>query len=490
MKKTHILCIFAALITFWISSCKSDDDNNGGASNQEINSWIYENMKTYYLWTDYITSKPNYASNPETFFESLLYTKEDRFSWIQENYTDLLNTLNGVTSKEIGFEYTLWWKSNRQDSLIIEVSYPKNGTDAKAKGIERGDFITSVNGKAITKSNYKTIFSDNSSSYQLLVSKNLGAGKLSTPSTITVTPIAGYAENPVYLYKTISTTAGNVGYLAYHFFADDSGDSTRRYDKELVAALSDFNNQNINNLVLDLRYNSGGAISSAVILASALVKSRTEDLLFARNEYNKEITTFLTQKYGANSLNDYFINNFTPEYPANSAAISIPNLGDKLNHIYILTGRYTASASELIINGLKPYMNITLIGDSTYGKNVGSISIYDETSKTNKWGMQPIITKIYNSKNQSDYANGFAPDYAADDNYDSSNGYVRVHKPLGDENEYLLSIALNLIQGSMLRSRIDNSAFTKRVMKPNFNPEGRSFDMYINNKHLLKKRLN
>ncbi|OJU35919.1 MAG: hypothetical protein BGN96_04685 [Bacteroidales bacterium 45-6] len=497
MKKTNIWGIFVALFILCLTACHDNNDNNNdnpdsgntSNSNKEIDQWIYDNMKTYYLWTDQITANPDYKSTPATFFNSLLYKKEDRFSWIQENYVDLLNSLNGVEAQEIGFEYTFWWKSAKMDSLVIEVLYPRKGTDAYSKGIERGDFITSVNGQAITGTNYKTILSG-SSSYKFTVSKNLGNFKLSSPATITVSPSSKYAENPVYLYKTIATSGGNTGYLAYNFFANDPGDSTETYNKDLVNALNEFYNNNVSNLVLDLRYNSGGAISAAQILASGLVKSRTSSLLFAKNQYNTAVTNYLVGQYGSDVLNDYFLNSFTPEKPKSAPKVQIPNLGDKLNHIYILTGKYTASASELIINGLKPYMNITLIGDTTYGKNVGSISIYDETSKTNKWGMQPIITKIYNSEGKSDYTNGFAPDYLADDYYDPS-GYARVLKPLGDTGEYMLSIALGYINGTITKSSATRSTTTsiRKAAKLDIQTGNRKFDMFIGNKRLKIKQI-
>ena len=117
------------------------------------------------------------------------------------------------------------------------------------------------------------------------------------------------------------------------------------------------------------------------------------------------------------------------------------NIGEHLSgRVYVLTGSRTASASELIINGLKPYMEVFLIGDVTYGKNVGSISLYDENDSRNTWGMQPIVVKVYNSLNQSDYSQGFSPDVEDKDN----NLYIY---PLGDLREELLSKAIEKITG-------------------------------------------
>ena len=76
--------------------------------------------------------------------------------------------------------------------------------------------------------------------------------------------------------------------------------------------------------------------------------------------------------------------------------------------MFVLTTDHTASASELIINGLRPYMTVTTIGTTTYGKNVGSITITDDSGKI-KWGLQPIVFKSFNTLGQSDYSTGFTP---------------------------------------------------------------------------------
>jgi hypothetical protein len=93
-----------------------------------------------------------------------------------------------------------------------------------------------------------------------------------------------------------------------------------------------------------------------------------------------------------------------------------------------------------VINALKPYMEVFVIGDTTYGKNVGSISLYEENDSKNTWGMQPIVLKVYNSLNQSDYASGFVPNI-----YNADNSTLLY--PLGDTRETLLSLAMEQITG-------------------------------------------
>jgi hypothetical protein len=111
-----------------------------------------------------------------------------------------------------------------------------------------------------------------------------------------------------------------------------------------------------------------------------------------------------------------------------------------LNRVFFLTSNGTASASELVINNLKGLdMTVVLIGEHTYGKNVGSFTITDDAKRWN-YGLQPITFKILNSKDQSDYGsvNGFLPDHELEDD-------VLPYKLLGDPNETYLNKALNLI---------------------------------------------
>jgi C-terminal processing protease CtpA/Prc len=216
-------------------------------------------------------------------------------------------------------------------------------------------------------------------------------------------------------------------------------------------------------MVLDLRYNGGGAVSSAMALASALVKDRSTSNILVTSKYNAIVHNALIKDYGANYNKDYFIDKIQDTtYPI--PALNLPRL-------YVLTSGWTASASEFIINGLDPYMDVILIGETTYGKNVGSISIYEENDSKNKWGMQPIIVRYANSKGFSDFTAGFTPDHPVDEFEDL---YLF---PYGDSNDPMLGKALSLITGAttMTRSARISSPFrssqvdrnmTERMLSP------------------------
>src|SRR5690606_37781867 len=141
-----------------------DNANNSGdaniatpdeiSANKYVNGWIYDEMSVYYFWNDKLSKTPNYSLYPEDFFDSILYKYNktsnpdgDRFSWIQEDYTELLGNLSGVASHEIGFEYILVGTDATLKQYYALVLYAMHGTDAELKGINRGRFITKINGQ-------------------------------------------------------------------------------------------------------------------------------------------------------------------------------------------------------------------------------------------------------------------------------------------------------------------------------------------------------
>lgn len=409
-----------------------------------VNGWIYDNMSVYYLWNDKLSKSPNYSLNPEDFFESILYKYNktsnpdgDRFSWIQEDYTELLGNLSGVASHEIGFEYILVGTDATLKQYYALVLYAMHGTDAELKGINRGRFITKINGQNITADNYKNLFGGTGtkklSMADFVYNETEKRYILQSSGDVTINMHNYFAENPIYL-DTIYTVANNkIGYLVYNFFARDNGDKSNNYDKELISKLSNFKSKGVNEMVLDLRYNSGGAVSSAIALASALVKNRSTKNVLTTSQYNSILHNALIKEEGANYNKDYFIDKII------GTTVAIPEMN--LPRLYVLTSGWTASASEFIINGLKPYMDVILIGETTYGKNVGSITIYEDDDPKNKWGMQPIVVKFANSLGFSDFTAGFNPDYEIDE---FENLYLY---SFGDTNDPLLGKALSLITG-------------------------------------------
>ncbi len=406
--------------------CNSDEPSS---KNEYVNNWILDNMEFYYLWNDDIPNSPNKSQQPEAFFESLL-SNEDRFSWIQEDYQELLNSLQGV-NKEAGYEFKLYRESTNNENVIAQVMYIKAGSPAASKDLLRGDVITHINGELMTLSNYESLLGQISENHNIKYTRyNSSTLTFEDKGTLSLTTVE-FAENPNYLHSVLEYPNKKIGYYIYNFFATGSTQSSEQYLTEMDQVFSEFQSAGITDLILDLRYNSGGAESATIRLASLVGSGVDNTKVFTRREYNRVLEDAIVNdpELGSESLVRKFEN-------------KTQNVGGMISgKVYVLTSTSTASASELLINGLEPFMEVFIIGDTTVGKNVGSISLYAENDPKNTWGMQPIVVKSYNSLNESDYSNGFVPDIA-----DSDNDLVIF--PLGDPDENMLSLAIAEITGT------------------------------------------
>jgi carboxyl-terminal processing protease len=456
LKNVWSLVLVVSLVG--LSACKKDDPQPVN-ENDYVNSWVLDKMKEAYYWTDKLPTLPNKVQKPDLFFKSLLATPDDRFSWIQENYQDLLNSLQGV-SKEAGYEFALYKESQSNNNVIALILYIKKGSPAESVGLSRGDIIQQINGQQLTIDNYQTVLSkigeDHTISFRpyQISSNSFGASK-----TISIKAVE-YAENPNFLDKVITVNNRKVGYYVYNLFATGPTSGNNQYNDEMDAVFGRFKDAGITDLVLDLRFNSGGAEAATVNLASLIGKGIDATKVFAKRQYNTTLTNQILNDPTLGS--NFMLTKFTNK---------TQNVGSLLknNRVYILTSHRSASASELLINGLKPYMDVFLIGDKTYGKNVGSISIFKANDPKNTWGMQPIVVKSFNSLDQSDYSSGFTPNISDLDNAEQL--------PLGDSKEKLLGLALNHISTS--GGRIET---TKSTMGESL---GSSFDFKVRNKELV-----
>jgi C-terminal processing protease CtpA/Prc len=208
------------------------------------------------------------------------------------------------------------------------------------------------------------------------------------------------------------------------------------YDTKLNDAFGYLKSEGITDLVLDLRYNGGGSVSTATYLAS-MITGQFNGKVFAKQEWNTKANKYF-ESTNPNGLRNFFTNKIGTT-PINSL---------NMTKVYILTTGGTASASELVINGLKPYISVIQIGTTTEGKNVGSITLYDSptfgrtnVNKNHKYAMQPIVFKIVNSEGFGDYFSGLVPTHTLAET-------ISTYGVLGNENEPLLKAAIGKITGT------------------------------------------
>ncbi|MDX1629202.1 MAG: S41 family peptidase, partial [Fulvivirga sp.] len=428
-----ILCLLSISFT----ACEDEPELS---PEQELtlstNNWIFDVMDEVYFWTDEMPTDIDKNETPTDYFNALLH-REDRFSRIFPDFEVLLSSLNGVFL-EAGYEFTL--VKTGETEVVAVITYVKENSPADDASLKRGDIITEVNDQAMTISNYSEvasqIFDDHSIKF-LRYQPKTEAYEEQAPVALNVVQ---YSENPNFLDTVYTIDSKKIGYYIYNFFSD--GASGNEFDSEVDQIFTGFKSENITDLILDLRYNGGGNVQSAINLASHLAPNVTSNDIFVRNQWND----FYTNVWQNHAEGEDQLKIFFTEESA--------NIGDNISgNIYILTGKRTASASELIINGLDPYMNVTIIGDTTVGKNVGSIPFEDSKNPDNTYGILPIVIKLANKDGYSGYDNGFVP---LGDNLVSDIQFPMT--PLGDINEPLLARAVELITGQSTGGRKGGSS--------------------------------
>lgn len=439
MKPTLKFALLLLLVVFSFQSCQ-DNDDTAAPINLEVQDFIWKGLNQYYLWQPDVPnlSDDRFASQdilnvflrgypvPEELFDAIRVDKSiDRFSWIVDDYLELEGALQGIT-KNSGIEFGLVYKPGSTTDIFGYVRYIIPGSDAATKDIKRGAIFYGINGTQLTISNYQSLLANDTFSLNL-ADYNSGA---ITPNNKTVALTKTVvSENPILINKVITNGTHKIGYLLYNgFYAD--------YDNQLNDAFGTLKSQGITDLVLDLRYNGGGSVLSATRLASMITGQYTGKV-FAKQQWNPKINS-----YFESNNPEALKNNFTDKI--GTTAVNSLNL----SKIYILTTKSTASASELVINGLKPYMTVVQIGDITTGKNVGSVTLYDsptfgkdDRNPNHRYAMQPLVLKIVNAAGFGDYFNGLTPDYSLKENY----GNLDI---LGNSTEPLLSTAIGKITGT------------------------------------------
>lgn len=431
----HIVFLFIGLIAF--QSCE-DMDDVAAPPEQEINDYIWKGMNLYYLWQ---ADVPNLSDNrfanqaelnaflkgytkPEILFNSLRVDKSiDRFSWIVSDYLTLENALQGTTKND-GVDFGLYRKSTTSDELFGWVRYIIPNSDASTKAIKRGDIFYGVNGTQLTLSNYQSLLL-NAENYTLNLA-DYDNGKI-TPNGKSVALVkTDLTENPILVNTVIVSGSHKIGYLMYNGFYPN-------FDVQLNDAFKDLKAKGITDFVLDLRYNSGGSVRTSTRLAS-MVTGQFNGKVFSKLKWNTKINAYYESE-DPNSLIEFF--------PSTIDDSPINSLG--LTKMYVITSKSTASASELVINGLKPYIEVIQIGDVTTGKNVGSITVYDsptfgkaKRNPNHRYAMQLIVSKFVNASDYGDYFNGLTPDYTLKENITNLG-------VLGTTTDPLLSTAIGKI---------------------------------------------
>ena len=458
MKK---LLLQVLLLGILFTSCSKDEDpildkkETTETRNLEVESFIYRAMDYWYLYEAEIpelqdghfkttSEKNDYLASfdsPEDLYKDL-QASHDKYSFMTDDYVALSKLLRENVSKINGMDYGLYLFSETSDKIYGWVRYVLPNTSAEEQGIKRGDLFTEIDGQELTTNNYRDLLKD--ATYQVRISKIVDNTITPTDKVVNLVGTEA-AEDPIFITKVFEREGKKIGYLMYNGFSP-------AFDQQLNDVFGDFKNQNITDLILDLRYNSGGDAMTALDLAS-MITGQFNDEVLVRFRYNEHIQAEMV-KYQPEDL----VFKFDSKIRTGEAINSL-----NLTEVYILTTKGSASASELVINGLKPYIKVMQIGWDTSGKYMGSYTLHDSENFTAKnanpnhtYAIQPLVFKYENKEGVSDFVNGLSPN-------------IRVYEDLGKlgtlgepSEDLMLRMALNSVLGKEdLAGDFETSAFMK-----------------------------
>lgn len=386
--------------------------------------WINDTMRVWYYWQESIPEDDelNYFSAPFTFFASFLSSEDGKNGTHYSTIDSLKSDTRSIpyTDYSYGFQFT----ANRlegSDALCAHILYVAPGSPADEIGLQRGDWILQMDGEAITTQNYTRLYGDEAMTLTVGRYDAESGGIVAYDEPRQIASARTIDDNPVHYHNIYTKDDKRVGYLVYNHFSAGATETGSEYDNALLNVFADFASHQVNEFILDLRYNNGGLVSSAQLLCSLLAPAGCQGQEMGYLEYNEHIRPQQVPFY------------FIPGLLGEGNALS-------LRRLYILTSSQTASASEMVINCLRPYMEVVLIGAKTEGKNVGSRTFVNEAQMLT---MSPIICKIYNAEGASDYAAGFPAAISVNEESDLAR-----FLPFGDPNELMLATALSAIDGN------------------------------------------
>jgi hypothetical protein len=406
--------LFIPLFFLFLSACRDKDQSPGISS--DIRDSVYYIAKELYLWNTQIPDRNIFnplslADANAVILKVRTYSPvnakgihNDRFSFVASQ-TEWQSIAAGTESDfGVGFRFA---------SLTdLRVSYVYAQSSAGRQGVTRGWRILSINGIEGNESNKAALNNAlNRSTISVLFQKPDGSQQ-----TLTLRE-EPYQTNPVLSSKVIPLSTQKVGYLVFNTFLGNTAVS------ELQTAINGFKGQGINELVLDLRYNGGGSTDIMERLANMIKPNNAMGQVMYRMQGNSKYASYLNKTF-----------NFSNE----------PS-GLNLSRMVIITTGSTASASEVLISALRPYMNVILLGKNSVGKPVGARVIPIRMSKTDpskNFVAAPICFKNVNARNEGDYFDGLPVDKVVDDD---------LTRNFGDPQEACLRQALSYFETGNLR---------------------------------------
>ena len=455
MKQIRWIIVFLALSMLG-SGCRKQVPDEYSQLDQEtrqqrkyVNTFAWNVMNTYYLWRDEIApalEKWQTWEEPIQKVADIRYKNAagkdiDHWTMLTDDFASLEGGVSGHT-RTLGMDFLLYYADQTHSRICAVVTYTFKAAPAAQAGLKRGDAIMTVDGLEMTPDNYQKIVRE-----RLLGGGTVKLG-LSDGRSVTVTAADMY-EDPVQTVRILERPGGKkVGYLHYTSFTLDSCE-------DLVDVFDDFVREGINDLVLDLRYNGGGYLITEEVLASMLapVSVVKAGSILYQEVFNSKLAAEMKVEPTC------FETTFTFRSGGELKVVTTAGSNPDLPRLYVLVTRASASASESLVCGLRPYMDVILLGGRTGGKFCAGYlmeasawyesvkeSLEEGESKkarpyVDNWGIYVMYSRYADCNGVTlSMPDGIAPDVEVDD--DPLDGFA-----LGDPGETMLSAALSLIEG-------------------------------------------
>ena len=377
-------------ISALVSSCGEDRSGEYYAL-ITTQTWMYETMQQEYLYYQDIPEKKslNFFNKPSDLLNSMVSSKDKKsgstFSHIDSVF---VTTRSTSTTPTFGFEGTMVRAEN--GSYGIRVLYTQENSPAEEVGLKRGDLIIAANNKKINSSDLFYITSPKEA--YLFTMGKLNERGFDTLQTVQM-PSPRIVENKNIYKSDIMEIAGKrVAYIMYNEFGNNDAENLKLLFKDIAG-------QSVDDIILDLRYNPGGYVNIAQLVSTNLAPQEAMGSVFLKMTHNDKI-------------NQTDILNFEQSLLANGSPVNYKNL-------YVITSSNTASASEIVINCLKPYMagRLIQVGTATFGKNVAQ-QLYTDEVKAPMLEFWLTNSLLSNAEDFSDYyTNGLKPDYEIAENF-------------------------------------------------------------------------
>jgi carboxyl-terminal processing protease len=425
----RLLLLLAAALVASCGGASSPTASSGGSANSTSAScttpgqcsFVRDALQAYYYWYRELPNPdPASFSSPEAYLDAVRYrTLDSSFSYITSKASS-----DAFFSESQFIGFGLSYKRTGDLELRLTQTFP--GSPAAEAGLDRGHYLVSVNGKTVADlirtGEIATIFGPEQVGVTAEIAWRAPGGPEQratlTKRLVTIPTVSQTA--------VIASGSTRVGYLHFRNFVTPS-------TAALNTAFQQLRDQGASELVLDLRYNGGGLVSVAQHLAGLIGGPPLVGQVFVQFTHNDKQTSRDTA--------------FRFESKPQALAVS---------RLVVIATPASASASEAMINGLRPYMDVKVVGDTTYGKPVGQYG-FDFCDKV----LYPVAFLVTNARGQADYFGGIPADCAAADDLD---------RPLADAREASLAEALSVLRSGRCSGQAAAAALQQESLRDRVRP--------------------